>query len=241
MKTTLSLFFSLGIVAFFLTSCAVNNSQIEQQADFYGLPAPSQVFVGQFAFTAHDPNPDQSIRNRMNSQFTAVVPQTPEEQAGQAVAQKMQKSLIKNLNKEGIVATGTLDNLVPPVGSMVIEGELLTVKDAGSFQRLSTGLASGQAKVVSYVSVYRITPKGIVNFAQFYSNTQTTVRPDGATQVIIGSGAGNAAIPVGGNVTTLGAQGQSAQADAVLIAKQIARKMGKIFAAEDWINPNVTL
>jgi len=238
MKNHLYLLLGIGTLALVLSGCAGNNAQIMQESDFYGLAEPSEVLVGQFAYSANDPSPNQSILNRMHNQVTQTSPQIPEEQTGLSVAQKMQKSLIKDLNREGIVASGTLDNVIPPVGSMVIEGELLTAKDAKSFQRLSVGLGSGQAKVVSYVSVYLVTPKGLVNFAQFYSNTQTSVQTQVATKLIVGSGAGGAAAPAGGSVDALTARGQSAQADAVMISKQIARKMRQIFAAESWITPN---
>lgn len=112
-------FCSLVILAGFaaiLAGCAGNQAEIIQQADYNGVPKPGQVFVGQFAFAANDPNPDQSILNRMHNQFVSTQPQSPEEQAGLAVAQKMQKSLIKNLNKEGIGAIPTLNNVVPQVG-----------------------------------------------------------------------------------------------------------------------------
>ncbi len=192
-----------------------------QQADFNGVSKPNQVFVGQFAFLANDPNPDQSIQNRMNSQSTPTFPQTPQEQAGLAVAQTMQKALIKDLTKEGIIALGTVDNIVPPVGTLVIEGELLTVKQGGSgLQPLSTGIGSGQANVVSYVSAYLVTPKGLVSFAKFYSNTQTSVDAKVDTTTAVGTGAGNVAGSVGSTVTTLPTQSQTAQSDARLIAKE---------------------
>jgi len=204
-----------------------------QQADFNGVPKPGQVLVGQFAYLANDPNPDQSILNRMHNQSAQAAPQTPEEQAALSVAQTMQNSLIKNLDKNGIVATGTLNNVVPMVGTMIIEGELLTVKDGGGFQRLSSGLGSGQAKVVSYVSVYLVTDKGVSTFAKFYSDTKGSVQPEVATTLGVGSAAGNVG-SVGGNVDTLTSRSQTAQSDAVLIAKQIARKMQKLFVAETW-------
>ena len=234
MNTKLSLFPVIGMIALLLSGCAGNNAEIMQQADFNGVSKPNQVFVGQFAFAANDPNPDQSILNRMQSQSTPTFPQTPEEQAGQSVAQTMQKALIKDLGKEGIVALGTVDNVVPPVGTMVIEGELLTVKDGGGFQRLSPGLGAGQARVVSYVSVYLVTPKGATSFAKFYSNTQTSVQPEVATTLAVGTAAGGGVGSLGGSTDTLTSRSRTAQSDAKLIAKQIAKKMGKLFSAEMW-------
>ena len=228
----------LAACAAFLAGCAGNQAQIMQQADFNGVPKPGQVFVGQFAFAVNDANPDQSILNRMQNQYTQTQPQTPEDQAGLAVAQTMQKSLIKNLNKEGVVAIGTLNNVVPQVGSMLIEGELLTVKQGGGFQRLSPGLGSGQAKVVSYVNVYLVTDKGVSSFAKFYSDTKSSVQPEVETSLTVGSAAGNSGWSAAGTVDTLTARTQSAKSDAVLIAKQIARKIQSLFIAETWLSPS---
>jgi hypothetical protein len=221
----------------FLSGCAGNEAQIMQQADFNGVPKPGQVFVGQFAYAANDPNPDQSILNRMHNQYTPSQPQTPEDQAGLSVAQAMQKSLIKNLNKEGVVAVGTLNNVVPQPGSMLIEGELLTVRQGGGFQRLSAGLGSGQAKVVSYVNVYLVTDKGVSSFAKFYSDTKSSVQPEVATSLTVGSAAGGSGWSAAGTVDTLTSRAQSAKADAVLIAKQVARKIQTLFIAETWASP----
>lgn len=216
-----------------LSGCASSNLTV-QDADLTSSAPPSQVFVGQFAFAANDANPDQSILKRMQGQLTNVPPQTPEEQAGLSVAQVMQKSLVKNLTKEGIIATPTLSDLVPPVGSMVIEGELLTVKDGNSFQRLSVGLGAGQSQVVSYVNAYMITANGPVSMAKFYSNAKSSVKPGAATTLI------SPAAPafVGGNVTTLTVRGQNAQADATKTARQIAKKMDQLFEMQGWIIPN---
>jgi len=236
MKTKLQLLSLLATCAALLSGCAGNESQIIQQADFYGVSKPGQVLVGQFAFSANDPNPDQTILNRMHNQPAPVLPLSTEEVEGLSIAQTMQKSLIKNLNKEGIVATATLNNVVPMVGTMIIEGELLTVKEGGGFQRLSPGLATGQSKVVSYVSVYLVTSKGVTTFAKFYSDTKTSVQPEVSTTLGVGSAAGNMG-QLGGNVDTLISRSQTAQSDAVLIAKQIARKMQKLFVAETWNSP----
>jgi hypothetical protein len=122
---------------------------------------------------------------------------------------------------------------VPPAGSLLIEGELLTVKDSASFQRLSPGLTGGPAKVVSYVNVYLVTTKGVTSFAKFYSDTQNSVQPEVATTLAVGAAAGGVQGQVGSNhVDTLTSRSASAQTEAVLIAKQIAKKMGKLFKAE---------
>ncbi len=207
------------------------------QADFDGVPKPGQIFVGQFAYAANDPNPDQSILNRMNNQYVPSPAQTPEDQAGQSVAQTLQNSLLKNLNHEGIISIATLNNVVPPVGSLVIEGEILSAKDAATFQRLSPGLAGGPSKVVSYVSVYLVTTKGVTSFAKFYSDTKSTVQPEVATTLAVGSAAQGVAGSVNTHSDTLTSSSQSAQADAKLIAKQVAKKMAKLFKAESWSSP----
>jgi len=238
MTTKLSFLPVLTICAVLLSGCAGNQTQIMQQADFYGVPKPGQVFVGQFAFAANDPNPDQTILKRMNNQFVPVTPQTPEDQAGQAVAQTMQDALMKDLTHEGIPAIPTLNNVVPQVGSLIIEGELLTVKSTGGVQRLSPGLATGQTKVVSYVNVYLVTTKGATSFAKFYSDTRHTVHPEVSTTLDLGSAASGVAGSVNTRADTLTARGQSAQADAKLIAKQIAKEMGKLFKAESWSSVN---
>jgi len=239
MKTPLP-FLSLAIVcAALLSGCAGNQAQIMQQADFHGVSKPGQVYVGQFAFTEKDPDADQTMLNRMNNKAVPTVPQTPEEQAGLSVAQTMQQALIKDLNKEGIGAIGTLNNVVPIYGSMLIEGELVTAKEGRGYQyqRLSPGFASGQARVVSHVNVYLITAKGAAKFAEFYSDTQNTVTPYVATTTSLGTAAGATVWPATGSISALTSQTQSAQADAVLIAKQIAIKMQALFVEETWNSP----
>lgn len=233
MKT--HILFAVAILSLVLTGCAGNEAQIEAQADYHGVSKPSQVMVGQFAYAANDPTPDQTILNRMNSQYVPSLPQTPQDQAAQAVAQTMQNSLIKNLAKAGILSTPTINNVVPPPGTLIIEGELLTVKQGGGLQRLSSGLGSGYAHVVSYVSAYLVEPNGhIVPFAKFYSNTQTSVDPGVQTDLIVGPAAGYQAANSGGTADTLTSRGVTATADAKLIARQIARKINKLFTAEGW-------
>ena len=237
MHTRLSFLSLFTACLVLLTGCAGNQTQIMQQADFYGVPKPGQVFVGQFAYSANDPNPDQTILNRMNGQYVPSPAQTPEDQAGQAVAQTLQNSVLKNLNHEGIVSIATLNNVVPPVGSLVVEGEILSAKDAATFQRLSPGLVTGRSKVVSFVSVYLITTKGPTSFAKFYSDTKGTVQPEVATTLAVGSAASGVAGSVNVYSDTPASRGLSAQADAKLIAKQIAKKIGKLFQAESWSSP----
>ncbi len=207
-----------------------------QQADFNGVPKPGQVMVGQFAYAANDPTPDQSIMNRMMSQYVPSEPQTPAEQFGQTVAQTMQNALIKDLGHEGITSVATLNNILPPPGTMLVEGELLTAQPGGGYQRLAPGLGAGQAKVVSFVSVYLVTTKGPVSFAKFYSDTKGS--NDVTTNLTVGSAASGVANAASPSTTTLARNGQGAQADAKLIAKQIAKKMQKLFAAETWLSPN---
>jgi hypothetical protein len=237
MQIRLPLLSLFTICAVLLSGCAGNQTQIMSQADFYGVPKPGQVFVGQFAYAANDPNPDQSILNRMNGTYVPATPQTPEDQAGLAVAQTLQNALLKDLNHTGIVSIATLNNVVPPVGSLVVEGEILSAKDAATFQRLSPGLASGPAKVVSYVSVYLVTTKGVTSFAKFYSDTKGSVQPEVATTLAVGSAASGVAGSVNTHSDTLTSRSQSAQSDAKLIAKQIAKKIGKLFQAESWSSP----
>jgi len=236
MKTKLLFLSILALCAALLSGCAGNQAQIMQQADFNGVSKPNQVFVGQFAYAANDPDPDRSILNRMHSQSMPTVPQTPEEQAGQSVAQTMQKSLIKDLGREGIPSLATLDNIVPPVGTMIIEGELLTAQRGGGLQRLSPGLGSGQANVVSYVNVYLVTTKGVVSFAKFYSDVKSSVSPEAVTSLTVGSAAGASAWSAAGTVDSLATRSQSAQSDAKLIAKQIARKIQTLFVTETWVS-----
>jgi len=239
MKTQLPFPALLVTFAVLLSGCAGNQATIMQQSDFHGVSKPGQVYVGQFAFTEHDLNADQTILNRMNNKPVPSVPQTPEEQAGLAVAQTMQQALIKDLNKEGIGAIGTLNNVVPVYGSMLIEGELVTAKEGRGYQyqRLSPGFASGKAKVISHVNVYLVTAKGVAKFAEFYSDTQSSVAPLVATTTSLGTAAGATVWPATGTVSALTSQTQSAQADAVLIAKQIASKMQTLFIDESWASP----
>jgi hypothetical protein len=221
------------LVVLSLAGCAstVNVAEVDEMRH----PAPGQVFVGQFAYAPNDPAPDQSILKRMQNQLTTTAPQTPEEQAGLAVAQSMQNALTKDLTKDGIPVTPTLNNVVPQYGSMVIEGELLTVKDGSSFQRLSTGLAGGQTQVISHVEVYRIGTQGPVLMARFYSNANSSVKPGVATLLITPVGK----TPLTGHsISAVTVGGQSAQADAARTAKQIARKIDQVFENEGWIFHN---
>ena len=142
----------------------------------------------------------------------------------------------------GIGAVSTLNNVVPVYGSMLIEGELVTAKEGRGYQyqRIAPGFASGsgQAKVISHVNVYLVTAKGVAKFAEFYSDTQNTVAPMVATTTSLGTSAGATVWPATGSVSALTSQTQSAQADAVLIAKQIASKMQTLFIDESWASPN---
>ena len=234
------LFLAAGTTALLLSGCASSQLTV-QDADLLERPAPSQVFVAQFAFSANDVSPDQSIIKRMNNQLNNVPPQTAEEQAGLSVARVMQKTLIKNLNNEGITATATLDNIVPPVGSLIIEGELLTVKEGNSFQRMAVGLGAGQSQVISYVTAYYISPTGPINLVKFYSNSKSSVKPGVASMLVVPAAAGGSLATtavVGGTVDTLTARRQTAEADAARTAKQIAKKMDQVFETEGWIIPN---
>ena len=236
MNARFQILLAAGLVPLWLSGCASQGLTVEE-ADQLGRPAPSHVFVAQFAFAANDPSPDQSILERMNGQLRNAQPQTPEEQAGLSVASVMQKTLIRRLTNEGIPATGTLADLVPPVGSLVIEGELLTVKDANSFQRLSVGLAAGQSQVVSYVNAYIITVNGPVSMMKFYSNDKSSVKP-GVSTLLITSNAAVApttSAMVGGSVDTLTARRQTAETDAAQTARQIAKKIDQLFENEGWI------
>ncbi len=219
-----------------LAGCAHSDTKETLDTDIQGLPQPTQVYVSRFSFTASDVTPNQAITARMNNKYNDVSPQTVEEEVGMSVASTMQSSLINSLNGYGIPAVATQGG-VPPVGSFVIEGELLTIKEGNSFQRFAVGLGAGQSKVVSYVSTYLVTSTGLVNVAQFYSDSKSSVKPGVATMLIIPAAAGGSlatTAAVSGGVGVATAKRQTAQADAARTAKKIAAKVNQLFMAEGW-------
>jgi len=202
------------------------------------LARPNRVFVVDFASS-----PDQVSLNAgpstSGTQTSPGPPQNPEQlKVGQEVAAVLSEELVKQIFIFGFPAERAPAGKKAEPGTMVVEGQFVSIEEGNQFTRLVIGFGAGATRVKTRAQLYIGSPSGPV-----LAQTFETEAKSGSAPGLVAGGPAFAAgrLVVGGAVAATKVVSQSRSgvaADAERTAEELGKRLAEFFAAQGWIPKN---
>ena len=171
-----------------------------------------------------------------NSPVAQIKGDAGQEENPAIVAQKVPaafaKQLLADLKKTPIpVSESPLRaNPEPRVGTLIIRGNFLTVKQGNKTARIMIGLGRGASDVKAHVVISLITSSGPILLSEFQVDAAGGKKPGAAETMGVGSVATGAA-------TSAAMDGKSSvESDTTHIANAVAKELKRIMVAQQWIS-----
>jgi hypothetical protein len=162
--------------------------------------------------------------------------QNPEQlKLGQEVAAVLSEELVKQIRIFGFPAERAPAGKRAEPGTMVVEGQFVSIQEGNQFTRLVIGFGAGRTQVKTDAQLYVGTPIGPV-----LAQTFETESKSGSSPGLIAGGPALAAgrVVVAGAVAATKVVSQSragVAADAERTAEDLGKRLAEFFAAQGWI------
>ena len=227
------------LLAATLAACSKGHVQTTYIAPTGLLPAPSHVVVTDFSIT-----PDQV---RVDSGIGAVLRRQVEgEQTTQAVSEAeaetqaaLAATLVEKLAQYGLPVERLPANAVPPAGSLLVQGQIVSVDQGNRTRRTLIGLGAGKSSVTADAQIYYVTDPMVPQFLQSFTGSADSGKMPGAAETM-GVGAAAGTVATSAAVTAASHTGAEMYrtgdaANAAKLATALAQQIGQYAAAQGWV------
>ncbi len=223
-----------GLLAL-LAGCASTSARPVSSYSGPTLAKPERVLVVDFAVS-----PDQVSLNRGPFESRAepsrgTSPNAEQLKLGQEVATVLSEELVKRIRALGLAAERASAGKKAELGTMVIEGQFVSIDEGSRAKRLVVGFGAGGSVVKTMAQVYVGGPSGPVLAQTFETEAKSAPTPG-----LVGGGPAAAA----GRVVVAGAAAavkagtelrKGVAAAAERTADELAERLGEFFVAQGWI------
>jgi hypothetical protein len=226
-----------------LAGCAKGHVQTTAIAATGPLPPPAHVVITDFTVSAGDVHLDNGIGATLRRQAQG-------EGADQALAQSaadtqsaLSETLAQKLSAYGLPVERLPASVVPPAGSLLVQGQIVAVNQGNRTRRTLIGLGAGRSSVTADAQLYYMANPASPQFLQSFSGSADSGKMPGAAETM-GVGAAAGTLATSAAVTAASHTGAEMYrtgdaANAAKLADALARQIGLYAAAQGWIPQGV--
>jgi uncharacterized protein DUF4410 len=218
-----------------LAGCAPTSARPVSTYSGPMLAKPERVLVVDFAVS-----PDQVSLNRGPFESRAepsqgTSPNADQLKLGQEVVETLSDELVKRIRLLGLAAERAAAGTKAEPGTVVIEGQFVSIDEGSRTKRLVVGFGAGRSVVKTTAEVYVGGPGGPVLAQTFETEAKSAPTPG-----LVAGGpalaAGRAAVAGAVAVVKIGTETRKGvAADAERTAEELAKRLGEFFVAQGWI------
>jgi hypothetical protein len=229
----------VAFLALLLVGCGRAHVQTGQQGAAVALPRPAHVVVTDFAI---DPS-EVKLDSGVSAEFMRTASGTPLpdllKQAAGAAQDALAERLASRLASYGLPVERLPAKMTPPPGSLLVQGQIVSVDEGNRTRRTLVGLGAGKSSVGADAQLYYITDPAQPLFLESFNGTADSGRMPGAAETM---GAGAAADRLATSAATTAAThaggetrrtGEAANAED--LADELAKQIGAYAVKQGWI------
>jgi hypothetical protein len=227
------------VLALLLAGCGKAHVQTAQKGTTEALARPTHVVVTDFVVDPNEVKLDSGVSaSFMRARSGEPVSDQLKKAAGAAQA-ALTERLASRLASYGLPVERLPATTPPAPGSMLVQGQIVSVDEGNRTRRTLVGLGAGKSSIGADVQLYYIIDQAQPLFLESFSGTADSGRMPGAAETM---GAGAAADRAASAAATTAAThvagetrhtGDGANADA--LADELARQVGAYAAKQGWI------
>jgi len=237
-KQIYPIFLFFGLAALLLVA-SCGPTKVKTTEEYTGkLPRPDRILVYDFAVSPDEVKHDTGL----SAEIVRAVKGTPktakELKIGHTVANALAKELVKEIQGYGLPAQRVAGTPSAVKGTLLIEGQFVSVDQGNRTERVVIGFGAGRTDVKAHVQVYEITAEGLQKVEQMQADAKSARKPGMALMMGAGAVAGHLLMSaaVSGGLSASGeVSWETVEADARRLAKDVAKELGQFFVAQEWI------
>jgi hypothetical protein len=222
-----------GLTAIGMGCASAGVTPIAGSADQSMLPRPGVFYVYDFAV-----GPEDVMVDSLGAEFMGEGEKlSEEEQTAYATANAFSVALVNELRKQGINAQRINRGAVPPLHSIVLKGQFVTIDKGSRFKRMVIGFGAGSSEIRARVQAYQATERGLHRIVEAEAQAKGSKAPGMAIPVAGGAAMGSAATSAvisGGMNIAREAKG-AMNPDAERMAKKIAERAKAFYVRQGWL------
>ena len=227
------------LVAFALTACAPTKVEPLQSYQGTSLPRPEIVIVTDFVTTPGEVTLDSGLGARLRNAVSGASASGRESDDDRQVTAAISKTLVEEIQKLGLPAMHSYQPAPPSRGNaLIVGGQIASIDEGNRTKRNLIGLGAGHSEVKARSEVYYSTAAaGAQLIESFDVDAQSSRKPGAAETMGVGAASGRAAESALMTAGTGAAPSLSGDvtADGERLAKELAKRLGELFASQGWI------
>ena len=206
------------------------------------LPPPHAIVVTDFTLAPEqirlDTSPGASLRRALHGETLDQAV----EGAAHATQQALAERLTERLQAMGLSVTHLPAAAVPPPGTLLVQGQFVSVNEGNRTRRMLIGFGAGKSSVTADAQLYYLADPRTPQFLRAFEGSADSGHMPGAAATM---GAG-AAAQAGAEAAALSAgaraisekYGSGDAANAIKLADALADQIGAFAAEQGWIAPS---
>jgi len=230
-------------LALLLGGCGQAHVETVQTGTTKMLPRPTHVIVTDFAVDPSEVKLDTGVSaNFMRAASGESVPDQMRK-AASTTQTALAERLVSRLSSYGLPVERLPATATPLPGSMLVQGQIVSVDEGNRTRRTLIGLGAGKSSLGADAQLYYITKPAQPLFLESFSGTADSGRMPGAAETMgVGAAAGRLATSAATTAAThitgeTRHTGDGAIADD--LADELARQIGAYAVKQGWIDPSV--
>lgn len=203
------------------------------------LPPPTQVIVTDFAITPDQVRLDSGVGARLIRTFGSEPPTAEQLEAAQETRVALSETLVAKLRAYGLPAQRVAAEAVPPPGSLLVQGQFVSVDEGNRTRRTLIGLGAGKSSVSADAQLYYIADPAQPRFLQAFEGSADSGRMPGAAETMGASVAADrvatSAVLTGATHTAGERRRAGYEAEADKLADALAHRIGDYAVSQGWL------
>jgi Domain of unknown function (DUF4410) len=233
--------FHLLLAALAVAGCAKGHVTATETVQTGLLPRPAQVVVSDFAVRPEEVKLDRGVSAQLQRAASSDTPSEKMMEAARATQAALTQTLVKKLVSYGLPAAPIASGVVPPPGSLLVQGQIVSVDEGNRTRRTLIGLGAGKSSVSADAQLYYAVDPAQPLFLQSFTGEADSGRAPGAAETM-GVGAATDRIVTSAAMTAgTHAVGEvrhtSDEANADKLAEALAKQIGTYAVGQGWISP----
>ncbi len=222
-----------------VVGCSTGHIGTTESAGTAAMSAPAHVVVTNFAITPDQVRLDSGVRAQFMRSQTDQPLSVSQMQAAEETQAALAETLASRLESYGLPVRRLPAAQVPPPGTLLVQGQIISIDEGNRTRRKLIGLGAGKSSIAADAQLYYIADPGHPHFVQSFTGSADSGHMPGAAETM---GAGAAAQHIATSAaltgaTHLGAEARRTddEANADKLATALARQIGNFAVAQGWI------
>ena len=232
----------LLLVCLGLVGCAKGHVQTTASAQAGPLPPPAHVVITDFTITSDQVHLDTGLGAQLRRGASGEAASAAITQAAQETQAALTDTLAKKLAAYGLPVERLPASTPPPPGSLLVQGQIISVDQGNRTRRTLIGLGAGKSSVTAEAQLYYLDDPSAPRFLQSFTGSADSGRMPGAAETM-GAGAAAQHVATSAAVSVAAHTGDEMYrtgdaANAAKLANALALQIGGYAVQQGWIAPN---